>query len=428
MNSFRRQIGIAACAITLAGFAQRVVYSCEENESQNAGPISIVEIGEVEAIKDAEFRLGGTDRIFLIEDEWDVNRCGQLLPKLPKVDLTKECLLVVMSWKHTARTLKSVDRERDTLVVSLDEEKPPLVRADSYHPPKFLVVKLPAWKGPVRVEINGEPRFTILRGSKLVKRTDEIWEEILRIHSGGRPTTTQIIRNTKRTWPDVSDEEIKRDILLNKDKYYRIDPAAYYDLLFRDLVDIRAKPAIPRIFALIESMGKHDKASQPATEALIGIGGPEVIEQCKIAMKSWNPRARATAMGLLAAFATPDMRGMAREKIAELDRSTALNALEILRRIGITKDDVPSLIRALEKVEEYYTASPKDRPKLAEGYDGEMGTRLIYSLGELGPDAAEAIPILERFTTDPRLPLLAFQKNAQEAIDKTKQRDSDTQP
>jgi hypothetical protein len=57
-----------------------------------------------------------------------------------------------------------------------------------------------------------------------------------------------------------------------------------------------------------------------------------------------------------------------------------------------------------------------------------MGTRLIYSLGELGPDAAEAIPILERFTTDPRLPLLAFQKNAQEAIDKIKQRDSDTQP
>ena len=35
------------------------------------------------------------------------------------------------------------------------------------------------------------------------------------------------------------------------------------------------------------------------------------------------------------------------------------------------------------------------------------------------------MPILERFTTDPRLPLLAFQKNAQGAIDKIN-RDKET--
>jgi hypothetical protein len=81
------------------------------------------------------------------------------------------------------------------------------------------------------------------------------------------------------------------------------------------------------------------------------------------------------------------------------------------------------MIHALEHVEQYYLAKPEDRPKL-DYYDGEMGTRLIYSLGELGPDARAALPILERFTTDARLPLAGFQKDAQEAINKIKVRDS----
>jgi hypothetical protein len=220
----------------------------------------------------------------------------------------------------------------------------------------------------------------------------------------------------------MSDQEVKQQIMENKEKFARDDVLAYYEILFRDLVDIRAKPAIPRIFALIESMGKHDKALRPASDALIGIGGPEVVEHCNIAANSWNPRSRATAMGLLAIFALPEMREMAREKISELDRTVSLNALEILRRIGITKDDVPSMINALEQVAKYYAKELKNPPKL-EYYDGEMGQRLIYELGELGPDAAKAIPILERFTTDTRLPLRAFQKNAQDAIDKINQHD-----
>ena len=415
-------ITVAVCAAAIVNCSLRCSDAQGSVELPAARTIAVDEIGEVDAIKDAEHRLGGTDRIFLIEDDWEFNRCVQLLPKLPKIDVAKESLLVIMSWKYTPRTLKAIESQQDLLVIKLDEGKPPGAIADSYHPPKFLVFKLPAWKGPVRVEVNGEPSFTILRGAALTERSNEIWEEILRLHSGGRPTLPQQVRRYKRLWRDTSDQEIKRHIMQNKDKFLREDVAPYYDILFRDLVDIRAKPAIPRIFALIESMGKHDKALRPASNALVGIGGPELIEQCQVAMKSWNPRSRATAMGLLATFALPEMREMAREKIAELDRTVSLNALEILRRIGITKDDVPSMIRALEQVEKYYLARPEDRPKL-EYYDGEMGTRLIYSLGELGPDAQEALPILERFTTDPRLPLRAFQKDAQDAINKIASRE-----
>ncbi len=66
---------------------------------------------------------------------------------------------------------------------------------------------------------------------------------------------------------NMSDDEIKLHIMENKDKFWREEAAPYYDLLFRDLVDMRAKPIVPRIFALIESMGKHDKSSKPAVEA-----------------------------------------------------------------------------------------------------------------------------------------------------------------
>lgn len=420
MRSLRSAIVILGCSVVLLRHPS-VCHSEESTAAPKATKITTEKIGEVEAVRGAESRIGGTDRIFLIEDDWELNRCTQLLPKLPQIDTAKECLLVVMSWPKRPRAMKSIEVEADTLVVKLDQPPSAMVETADYRAPKFLVFKLPAWRGPVRVEINGEPSFTIPRGEDLVKRSHEVWEEILRLHSGGRPTLPQQVRRHKRIWHDMTDDEIKLHIMENKEKFWREDPVPYYDLLFQDLIDMRAKPIVPRIFALIESMGKHDKASIPATEALVGIGGPEVIEQAKIAMKSWNPRARATAMRIMAEFALPEMRGMAREKIAELDRSAAFHSMKILLRLGITKDDVPHLIHALEQVEKYYSVDPSERPKLENGYSGEIGRSLIYQLGELGPDAAEALPILERFTTDPRLPLLAFQKNAQEAIDKIKQ-------
>jgi hypothetical protein len=420
MKSLQYRTKTVLTAFAVFPFLLATASAQEGSESQKVAKAPFEEIGEVQPIEDGEHRIGGTDRIFLVEDEWELNRCTQLLPKLPQIDTKRESLLVVMSWNSMPRTLKSIEAEQETLVIALNEEKSALERAGSYSPPKFFVYKLPIWVGPVRIEVNDEPRFTILREPELTERSNEIWEEILRLHSGGRPTLAQQVRRYKQMWRDMSEQEIKLHIMENKDQFRREDVAPYYALLFRDLVDMRAKPAIPRIFALIESMGKHDEAQRPATEALIGIGGSELVEHCHVARKSWNPRSRATGMGLLAAFALPDMRELARELIAELDRTMSLNALQILKRIGITKEDVPAMIHALEQVESFYKAKPEERPKL-EYYDGEMGTRLIYALGELGADAEEALPVLERFTSDPRLPLRAFQADAQNAINKIKQ-------
>ncbi len=69
---------------------------------------------------------------------------------------------MVMSWPRMARVLKSIEVVEKTLVIKLDQEASVLIETKDYRPPKFLVFKLPAWQGPVRVEVNGEPSFTIL--------------------------------------------------------------------------------------------------------------------------------------------------------------------------------------------------------------------------------------------------------------------------
>lgn len=69
------------------------------------------------------------------------------------------------------------------------------------------------------------------------------------------------------------------------------DRRSYYlpnsgQMLFWELIDIRSRSINPRIFDLIESMGPHDKAFEPAFKAVVGIGGPDVLDQCKEGLKS----------------------------------------------------------------------------------------------------------------------------------------------
>jgi hypothetical protein len=316
--------------------------------------ITVNELGAIEAIREGEHRLGAIDRMFLIEDQWELDRCASLLPKLPKVDLKAESLLVITSWKYTARTLKGVQPEGDTLAIKIDQAKPPAAIADSYHPPKFLVFKIPTWHGPVRFEVNGEPSFTIPRGEALVRQSEEVWEEILRIHSGGRPKPEQIVRYYKLRSPDASEQEIKRVFITDKRKYLAFNSALLYPMLFRDLIDVRARPVIPRIFDLIESMGQHDNAFEPAFKAVVGIGGPDVLDHCKKGLKSWNPRSRHAAMLILRDLSLPDSRPLAHEHLGDVQQEVARCALDLLHHIGTTKEDVPAMIRALEEIERYH--------------------------------------------------------------------------
>ena len=78
------------------------------------------------------------------------------------------------------------------------------------------------------------------------------------------------------------------------------------------------------------------------------------------------------------------------------------------------------MISALEQTEKYYLAAPADKPKMPYGFTGETAKGIIYEFGQMGSAAKEALPVLERFATDPKLPVPGFQPDAKEAIRKIK--------
>jgi hypothetical protein len=409
-----RRLRTSTAALGAALVAALLIVSPEPTHAE----IPVKELGAVEAVKEAEVRLGATDRMFLIEDKWEFDRCKLLLPKLTTIDLKAESLLVVMSWKYSARTLKGIRSDGDTLVISVDQAKPPGTIADSYHPPKFLVFKVPVWSGPVRYVVNEQPIFTVPRGEALIRQSAETWEEILRIHSGSRASVKQIVRYYKLRSPETPEDDIKHQLLTDKRKIQSFDSAAIYQLLFHDLIDMRARSTTPRVFELIESMGPFDKAFEPAVKSVVGIGGPDVLEQCKKALKSWNPRSRHAAILVLRDLGLPESRPIAGELLSDLQQeAVARCALDLLYKIGITKDDVPAMVRALEKIQNYYSTPVSDRPKTGT-YGGDVATSIIIALGSLGPDASASLPVLERFAND--FPLPAFQADAKGAIDKIK--------
>jgi len=377
--------------------------------------IKVDDVGPIDPIKEGETRFGGTDRMFLIEDQWELDRCTRLLPKLPKIDLRKESLLIIMSWKSMPRLLESVRAEGDTLVVRVTQARPAQSETLDYHPPTFLVFKIPAWPGPVRFDVNGKIQFTIPRGKALADKSSEIWDEILRIHSGGGATLNEKVRYYKRYWLDMTEDEVRATIITHeKDKFRNLDLDKLYPLVFDDLIAIRATPAIPRIFELIQTMAPHDKALGPAIKALVAIGGPDAVEGCKKALLSTNTQSRRAAMGILATFALPETRQLARDKLIDRDDHVSVAAFMLLQNIGIGKVDVPAMIKGLEGAKAYYM-SPGDFPeKRPYGYTGELPRRLIYSFGELGPSARDALPILKEVASEPAL--RGFQEDAVKAI------------
>ena len=66
---------------------------------------------------------------------------------------------MVMSWPRIAQVLKSIEVVEKTLVIKLDQEASVLIETKDYRPPKFLVFKLPAWQGPVRVRGRWRAQF-----------------------------------------------------------------------------------------------------------------------------------------------------------------------------------------------------------------------------------------------------------------------------
>jgi hypothetical protein len=220
----------------------------------------------------------------------------------------------------------------------------------------------------------------------------------------------------ERSAPDMPKEEISRVIRTDMKRIRARVTASLYGTLFRELVDTRAQPAIPRIFDLIESMGPHDAAFQHAFKAVVGIGGPEVVDHCMKALASWNPRSRHAAMLILRDLGLPETRSLARAHLVDFQNpAVGRVSMSLLRRLRITREDVPAMVQALEQIEEFFLSPPNERPNV--GHSDSLGHEIMMGLGSLGPAAQDALPILGRITTNPQFPVVA-QNNAKKAIEK----------
>jgi hypothetical protein len=380
--------------------------------------VAFHDLGSFSAIDEGEFKLGPRDRMFLIEDQWEFDRCARFTPKLPHVDIQAESLLVIMSWDSKPRSVRSLKSAGDTLIVKVDQGMVLPTMEGFYSAPRFRIYTIPAWPGPVRFEVNGVEKFTILRGKALEARSDELSEEALRIHSGGSPTLRQMTRYYAPMWPMASEASAAEIIARNEGKYREsIGVQNLLTMVVSNLVDIRAKPALPRMFALLESMGQDDPGYEPIVKGIVGIGGLELEDDCRKALTSWNPRSCHAAMWVLTDLALPDTRQIAYERLASLDDEEARGALNLLCRLGITKEDAPAMTTALADLDELYEVPPEKRVKAAM-YLCDVVDSLVFQLGKLGPGAKEALPVLERRAARQRSPNDSPENRADEAIKK----------
>jgi hypothetical protein len=206
-----------------------------------------------------------------------------------------------------------------------------------------------------------------------------------------------------------------------QEKKYLIDLETLYYQLFRNLIDLRARSAVPRIFSLIDSMdtmGQNDNAFDPAWKALVAIGGPEVVAGCKQALLSRNHQSRVAAILVLRDMALPETRSIAYAHLAGPDMQLARCSLNLLNNLGLTKQDVPNLVQAIQELESrMFDPSQKEAVKITGTGSSEDINSLIYTIGTLGSEASDAIPALEQLASHPRFPLSkTLQKYAQDAL------------
>jgi hypothetical protein len=376
--------------------------------------VAFKEVGQLEGIKDAEFRLGGRNRMIFVDDIWELDRCARLIPDLPWINVRKESLAILMNWTTRPRSIKTIHTNDATLVVEVEEKE---VEPERNHPEghgQFYVAHLPKWEGPIRFELQGKPQFTILRGEALDQRANQIWEEILRLHSGGYVNRIELAHYYQNLWPSATDQQIVEDVFKDKNKLITTPAKVVYPMLFGELVNIRARSVIPRVFELIQSTGKFDPILEEAGKSLIGIGGPELVQNCKQAIESSNPRSREAAMGVLATIGDPDTRALAYDLMFNgTDLRRIRGGLSILCGIGPQKADVPEIVKSMQRLESLlFSTTNYDRGPEFEGSSSDDICAFIYTLSNLGSQAEDALPVLEQMAEKPRFELSSSLKEA----------------
>jgi hypothetical protein len=232
----------------------------------------------------------------------------------------------------------------------------------------------------------------------------------------------EFVKYLRSSSPSISDQEAIK-AAFDKSQLLRTPAAAVYPILFGELVDIRARPIISRIFELLKATGKFDPILEHANNALIGIGGSEVIVHAKEALNSSNPRCRETTMRALAGIGEPEVRPIAYSLVAGSDIDSIRGGLRILNGIGPRRDDVGELVRSLQRLESILCNPPNgNRGPNFETSGSDDITAFVFALAGMGAQAEDALPVLEQMATKPRYPLsTTLQEAAQKAVDKIKQ-------
>ena len=379
--------------------------------------VSFKDLGALDTVAEVHSRLGSMYPMFLIEDHADFHRHMQLFPNLPKVNFGSEAILIVTSWHQRPRSVQFARREGEQLVLGVERPPPPEIHVMDYAPPIVKAYALPAWPGSVRFELDGREEFTVLRGEELEARVEELCNEILRIRSGGRPTREQYLRRYRKMWPKATEEELHAGVAKLRNETLK-DPMPFYTMLLRELGDMRARPAIPRIFDLMDRMEDTDQPFSAARKAIVAIGGAEAVTRCKAAFRSRNDVSRLAGMLILRDFGLPETREIAHAHLHDPYAPVGRVSLDLLHRLGHDVSDVPELVRAIRELEESIFSEDSAQARLRRRGGGAYDIlTLIGRLGYIGPEASMAIPELEQIASIPKYPeSRILQEAAKEAL------------
>jgi hypothetical protein len=343
----------------------------------------------------AESKFGLRDRLFVVQDAWELERCQRLLPTFPKINIETEHAVVVMSWRGRKRQIDSIEAEGDGFAVKIAQEPPQPGKwsTTEYVPPDFLVCKIPACAGPVSFLINGTLDHTVLRGAALKARRVQLLADLRVWANGGQWTNEEWLARYRFEYRNDREGE-KLDAALAQFRRGYSDRRC--KSIVKELAELQDRDALPALAEVAAGLSLHDELAWPVQQAFVALGGGESIGACEDLLANDNPSARGVAMLVLEDLALPSTRALAHGHLADTYDPVARTALFLLYALGEAPEDVHPIVEAIGSLEAQALAGGVEcRAKWA------LAHSLVGRLGKMGPDARDAVPVLKRLSDGP---------------------------
>ncbi|TWT99997.1 hypothetical protein Pla108_09410 [Botrimarina colliarenosi] len=344
----------------------------------------------------AEAKFGLRDRIFIVQDAWELERCRRLLPDFPPIDIRTEHAVIVPSWRWRRREIESIESEGDDLVVRIKQSprpRPGTITTTDYVPPDLFVAKAPVCGGTVRFLINDRLDHVVLRGDALAARTTDLLADLLAWKSGRRWTAEEWLARYRYEYRNKLDGEELDDALT---VFRRDYTERRCRVILKELAQLQDRTVTPRLVGVAAWLGPHDAMVGHLRQTLVALGGNETVRACELLLELENEQARLVAILALSDLSIPSTRPMAHAHLADSCDAAARTAKTLLHQLGLSVEDVAPITEAIEALERQAQAKGADcRAKWA------LANSLVSILEALGPEAESAIPLLTRLATGP---------------------------